>query len=158
MAAYSTLFPNVVHLRLDGNYEATCFDEVNSSRQCRVIHCQDCCELTWSAVRRTQYKFEINKPIISTTADACKANFVRLALDAWPNLTKISLQVEDFYKKSLDENNAEMKYLYKCETLVVRDESGLIVPEDERVWKQENVIYWTFQVFTSFAFSHIQSV
>lgn len=139
------LFPNVVDLRLDDNYESTCFDDLNSVRQRSEIHCPQCCALTWSAVQTNRFKFNVNAPINSTTAADCKAALVRRAMDIWPKLTKISLQIEDFYENTLEEiEGAEVKYLYKSETIVVRDEAGLAVPENEQVWKLENVLYWIF--------------
>lgn len=141
-AVYLKLFPNVVHLRLDVNYEATCFDKLNFARKRTEIHCRRCCKHTWSTVKTGRFKFDVNAPINSTTADKCKAALVRKAMDIWPNLTKISLQIEDFYEESLEEiEGAEVKYLYKSETVVLRDETGLAVPENERVWKVENVLY-----------------
>lgn len=138
----SALFPNVAHLRLDGNFSVEALWEMNPARpqefcdccDSKRVHCVHCSEQLMSAVGQDIFE-DIQNLINSSTADVCKAALIRRALAAWPKLTQITLQIEDFYETELLHEGTDVKYLYMSETIVFRDAAtSELVPKEERKW------------------------
>ena len=141
MRALSALFPNMRQLRLGSNYDTDNFEYLNANRGFHRVHCLHCCAHTREIAQQRGNEYDFQVAINSSTADQCKATFVRQALAALPKLEKISLQIEDFSENAL-RRGFDLKYLYMSETLIVRDAAtGEPVPEDAWQWTVEKVLF-----------------
>ncbi len=160
MALLSVLFPNLAHLRLDHNHRADGLRHIKWPSHDGQRHCEQCVQHVWDAFLQCNPGAQTEgdnllmeetgnvQLLPSSTAPVCKAALVRRAVAAWPKLAIITLQIDDFFRvtdRSVEMNNeavSRLQYLYRCESLLLRDPlTGESLQEEE----QEEDLQWAVQ-------------